>query len=164
MKQLTIRPAVKQDLQQIMPLFEIARRFMVSAGNANQWIDGYPQEGLISEEIVKGHCFVIEQQTEIVATFCLIIGKDPTYDIIEEGEWLNELPYGTVHRLASNGKIKGIGKACFDWCFEQIPNIRVDTHKDNKVMQRVLETYGFQYCGIIYTHNGTERLAYQLMK
>ena len=96
MKQLTIRPAVKQDLQQIMPLFEIARRFMVSAGNANQWIDGYPQEELISEEIVKGHCFVIEQQKEIVATFCLIIGKDPTYDIIEGGEWLNELPYGTA--------------------------------------------------------------------
>lgn len=164
MKQLNIRPAVMQDLPRIMPLFEIARQFMASTGNTNQWIDGYPQEELISEEITKGHCFVAERQDEIVATFCLIIGKDPTYDIIEGGAWLNDLPYGTVHRLASNGKFKGIGKACFDWCFEQIPNIRVDTHQDNKVMQRVLESCGFHYCGIIYTHNGTERLAYQLMK
>ena len=161
---LTIRPAVKNDLPSIMPLFEVARQFMASTGNANQWIAGYPQEELMAEEIAKEHCFVIVHQDEIVATFCLIIGKDPTYDIIEEGAWLNDLPYGTVHRLASCGKMKGMGKVCFDWCFEQIPNIRVDTHQDNKVMQRVLETYGFQYCGIIYTHNGTERLAYQLMK
>jgi len=64
-------------------------------------------------------------------------------------------------RLASSGKEKGVAKACFEWCFSQCPNIRVDTHQDNVVMQRILEKLGFTYCGIIFVTNGTPRLAYQ---
>ena len=41
-------------------------------------------------------------------------------------------------------------------------NIRVDTHRDNKVMQHILTKQGFQRCGIIYVKNGTERIAYQV--
>ena len=39
--------------------------------------------------------------------------------------------------------------------------IRIDTHRDNKIMQHNLLKYGFTYCGIIYLANGDERLAYQ---
>lgn len=44
---------------------------------------------------------------------------------------------------------------------EQSDNIRVDTHKDNLVMQHILEKRGFRRCGIIYVKDGTERIAYQ---
>jgi len=40
-------------------------------------------------------------------------------------------------------------------------NIRIDTHKDNRIMQHNIEKHGFTYCGIIYLANGDERLAYQ---
>ena len=40
-------------------------------------------------------------------------------------------------------------------------NIRIDTHKDNKIMQGLLARHGFSYCGIIYLKNGSPRLAYQ---
>ena len=70
--------------------------------------------------------------------------------------------YGVIHRLATNGKQKGVSEACLDWCFQRWPNVRVDTHRDNKVMQHILTKYGFQRCGIIYVNNGTERIAYQM--
>lgn len=44
---------------------------------------------------------------------------------------------------------------------EQSDNIRVDTHKDNLVMQHILKKRGFRRCGIIYVKDGTERIAYQ---
>jgi len=40
-------------------------------------------------------------------------------------------------------------------------NIRIDTHKDNHIMQHNLARFGFQYCGIIHIASGAERLAYQ---
>ena len=43
-------------------------------------------------------------------------------------------------------------------------NIRIDTHKDNKIMQGLLERHGFSYCGIIYLLNGAPRLAYQRLR
>ena len=52
----------------------------------------------------------------------------------------------------------------FRSCFERWPNLRVDTHRDNKVMQHILTKYGFQRCGIIYVKNGTERIAYQMTR
>lgn len=157
-----IRPATHGDLPKVMEMYAIARNFMRRSGNASQWTDGYPAEEYIVSEINTGHSFVCEnQEGETVGTFCFIVGNDPTYAKIYEGEWLNNDLYGTVHRMASAGKEKGVAEACFHWCFSRCRNIRVDTHRDNRVMQNILEKLGFRYCGIIYVSNGTERLAYQ---
>ena len=43
-------------------------------------------------------------------------------------------------------------------------NIRIDTHRDNKIMQHNLAKYGFEYCGIIHIASGAERLAYQRLR
>lgn len=158
----TIRPTVWADLSQVMLLFDKARSFMRKNGNAHQWINGYPTQSFIEEEINAGHSFVCENEDgKVVATFCYILGEDPTYIHIYQGEWLNEEPYGTVHRLASSGEERGVAKACFDWCLQRCPNLRVDTHRDNLPMQKNLLNDGFVYCGIIYVNDGSERLAYQ---
>lgn len=39
---ITIRPTRLEELGQVMPFYERARRFMATNGNANQWINGYP--------------------------------------------------------------------------------------------------------------------------
>ena len=41
------------------------------------------------------------------------------------------------------------------------PNIRVDTHSDNHIMQHLLARHGFTLCGTIYLASGSPRLAYQ---
>ena len=81
---------------------------------------------------------------------------------IEDGQWLDDtLPYGTVHRLASAGKHKGVASAVLDWSMEHCQSLRADTHADNKIMQHLLEKNGFTRCGIIHVADGSPRFAYQ---
>ena len=56
---------------------------------------------------------------------------------------------------------RGVAATCISWCLEKCGNIRIDTHRDNKVMQNILQKLGFTCCGVIYLENGAERLAYQ---
>lgn len=112
---LQIRKATLDDLDRLMEIFEEARRFMCRTGNPNQWINGYPQRELIQEEIEASHCYVcVTKDGRAVATFCFIQGPDPTYARIENGEWRDDSPYYVIHRLASDGSCKGIGKLCVD--------------------------------------------------
>lgn len=159
---MQIRPTDLKDLPVVMTIYDVARNFMRANGNATQWIDGYPSEEFIRQEIEDGHSFVCtDEQGEIIGTFCFILGDDPTYHVIYEGAWPNDEPYGVIHRMATNGKQKGVAEACLNWCADRCDNIRVDTHRDNLVMQHILSKHGFRQCGIILVKNGTERIAYQ---
>ena len=159
---MQIRPTELKDLPLVMAAYDEARNFMRANGNTTQWIDGYPSEEFIRQEMNDGHSFVcVNEHGEILGTFCFILGDDPTYQTIYEGAWLNDEPYGVIHRLATNGKQKGIAEACLNWCAERCNNIRVDTHRDNLVMQHILVKHGFQQCGIIFVKNGTPRIAFQ---
>ena len=101
---------------------------------------------------------------QIEAVFAFILGADPTYAVIEDGKWLDDtLPYGTVHRLASAGKQKGVAAAVLEWCLEHCQSLRADTHADNKIMQHILEKNGFTRCGVIHVKDGSPRFAYQKM-
>ena len=159
---MRIRPSTHSDLPQLLQIYETARRFMQQTGNARQWVDGYPKEELLISDIKQGHSYVcLNENNEIAGTFYYIVGEEPTYLNIYEGSWLNNDSYGVIHRIASSGKQKGIGETCINWCLDKCRNLRIDTHRDNKVMQNILQKLGFTYCGIIYLENGDERLAYQ---
>ena len=84
-----------------------------------------------------------------------------TYVRIYEGQWLNEAPYGVVHRITSDGTIRGAASFCLNWAFNKCGNLKIDTHRDNIVMQHLLDKNGFKYCGVVYLENGSERIAYQ---
>lgn len=146
---------------QILPLYDQARAFMAQNGNPNQWINGYPSPQILQQDLQQGHLYVCLDGAHLAAAFCFRPGPDDTYKHIEKGSWLNDLPYFVVHRLAVARHGQGIGSFCLHWCLQQSPNLRVDTHKDNIPMQKVILKNGFVYCGIIYTHNGSARLAYQ---
>lgn len=158
---MIIRQTRLDDLASVMAMYDYARGFMKEHGNGNQWINGYPSEELIISEINAKHSFVCEDDNgELLGTFCYIEGVDPTYLKIYDGEWLNDEPYAVIHRMASNGKRKGIAAECLEWAYKHCDNLRVDTHSDNIVMQNLLTKHGFKRCGIIYVANGTERIAY----
>ena len=157
---MTIRAAYKDDLSVIMTVLEAAKGIMRSSGNAGQWVNGYPSEDVILNDIEKGYGFVVED-TRIVGYFAFISSPEPTYSYIEGGSWLDDRPYHVVHRIGSYPEVHGVFKAIMDWCFGQDPVIRIDTHKDNRIMQHCILQYGFTYCGIIYLQSGDQRLAYQ---
>lgn len=157
---MLIRPALNYDLQELQRIFAAAKSFMRSTGNLEQWNGPYPSDELLLSEISAGHCFMVESEGKPVATFCLILGADPTYSYIE-GEWPSDAPYGTIHRIASDGSVRGIGEFVFNHCFSIIDTIRIDTHEDNLPMQNLVTKYGFKRCGIIYIADGSPRIAYQ---
>lgn len=160
----TIRKASLTDLPQLQKIYAAARTFMKQSGNPHQWDDNYPSVELITHDINLGNCYVCFTQDEIVATFVLHYGIDETYTNISDGAWLNDLPYATIHRIASNGKVKGIMHRVMEFARNQYNQIRIDTHRDNLVMQHAILKEGFCYCGIIRCWNGSERLAYQYSK
>ena len=155
------RKAVEADAPRITAIYANARRFMAASGNPNQWIDGYPSEADVRADISADVLWTACRGDEILAVFALIEGPAPTYAVIQ-GAWLNDRPYAVVHRLASSGKVGGIGEICLRWCIDRFDTLRVDTHADNRVMQRTLIRMGFVYTGVIFCHNGTPRHAYQL--
>lgn len=159
---MIIRNAAEDDIPAITDIFCHARSYMKENGNPTQWGPDYPGIEVVKRDIQNGNCYVFEDENEIVGTFSFIMGEEPTYQIIEQGGWHDHQPYGTIHRLAGNGKRKGLAKACFDFCKKKIGYLRIDTHADNKPMQAAIQKAGFQKCGIIFVENGTERIAFDL--
>ena len=161
MSELVVRSAAPADIDTLMEIFDAAKAYMHSHGNTGQWNGAYPERELMLSEIGAGHCFVVCCGGRVVGTFCLIFGDEPTYAVIEDGQWKNCAPYATIHRLASDGSASGVGHACIAFSFSQIDNLRIDTHADNVTMQRLLGKEGFERCGIIHLRDGAPRIAYQ---
>lgn len=162
---MQIRKAAESDLESVMDLYEEGRKYMRENGNQNQWTNGYPQRELVLEDIHSGKLYLCQEGTEVLAVFFFDQGADiePTYRKIE-GAWPNDLPYGVIHRITSASHMKGVASFCVNWCKEQCSQLRIDTHRDNHVMQRFVEKNGFVYCGVIWIEDGSERLAYQWSK
>ena len=158
---MEIRRSTMEDLDTLCKMYESARQFMAFHGNPQQWGQTYPKRTLTESDIASGCSYVCEDQGRIIATFYYREGPDDTYLRIYDGEWLNAEPYGVVHRITSDGTVKGAASFCLEWAFEQCGNLKIDTHRDNRIMQHMLEKNGFRYCGVIYTDDGSERMAYQ---
>ena len=159
-----IRKAIESDLLEIKNIVDKARELMKSSGNINQWVDGYPSIDVLFSDIRSGNAYLLLRENKAVAYFAMIDGPDPTYNLITKGSWLNDDSYGVLHRIASNGEAKGVFKEILLYASEHYSNIRIDTHHDNKIMQRLLEQNGFVYCGVIFLADGSPRLAYQRIK
>ena len=107
---------------------------------------------------------MVEEDGELQGVFYFSLENDPTYDVIKDGSWLSDKPYGVIHRIASAGKKKGVLKTCIEFCLERTNHIRIDTHENNTVMHHLLSKYGFSKRGIIFLQNGDERIAYEYIK
>ena len=158
---MQVRAAQQEDLDEIMRVVDTARAFMRAHGNRQQWINGYPSRALYAEDIAGGHCFVITEHETVHAVFSLFTGDDPTYAVIEDGAWLDQEPYACIHRIGSDGVLRGTLQAAVDFALTVCPELRADTHADNAVMQNALRKCGFIRCGIIYVADGSPRVAFE---
>ena len=163
-----IRKAVSDDFDAVMQIYAEARNFMKSARNPDQWGDNYPPADLIRQDLSEdGGGYVATDGVSIFAIFYFSINaSDPEYVGITDGKWLNSLPYAVVHRIAigKNARGKGIGRLCLKWALDSYPNLKIDTHKSNLPMQRLLKSLGFIHCGSVYLADGSHRMAFQYAK
>ena len=157
-----VRPARIQDVADILNVIEEAKAFMVSTGNTQQWQGAYPAAEHIEADIAHRGGYVVEEEGRVVGYFAFLASPEPTYACIYGGRWLDDAqPYHVIHRIAALKATRGIFHTVMDYCALWEKNLRVDTHRDNRVMQHLLLQHGFTYCGIIHLASGDERLAYQ---
>lgn len=159
---MEIRRATIGELPRVLAIYAEARAYMRKNGNPEQWGDGYPAEDTVRGDLEAGRLYVVCEESEIFGVFCYFFGDDPTYAKID-GAWLNDAPYGVIHRIAvsADAHRRGIASSCFAFGCEQSGNLKIDTHRDNLPMQHSLAKNGFTYCGTIYLEDGSERMAYQ---
>lgn len=158
---MNIRKSRMSDLPRIEKIYAYAREQMKKSGNPDQWGNHKPDRETLINDIETSIGYVLEEEGEICGAFVFFVGEEPDYQIIEEGEWKNDLPYGVIHRVAGDGSRRGILEQVVKYCSSIIPNLRMDTHHDNRIMQHVLEKNGFERCGIVYVEGGNSMIAYQ---
>ena len=91
-----------------MQIYEYARNFMKETGNESQWKNNYPPKDTIMDDIRNGSLYVIKKENAIHAVFAFMIGSEPTYQKISQGSWQSDTEYGTLHRIAGDGKIQRV--------------------------------------------------------
>lgn len=159
---MKIRLANTKYLSDINRVLACAKKTMKNDHNDLQWSDdGYP-ERIVPLDIKRKQFYVLVDNNEIHACFAFIIGEDPTYLKID-GKWLNNNPYGTIHRIASDGYIKNVFHKVVEYCKSYNVDIRIDTHISNKRMLHLISKEGFSRCGTIQVADGTDREAFQLI-
>lgn len=161
---MKIRKSTLEDVDRILEIFTIAKGFMDAQGNTTQWEPGYPGRQVVEQDVENGNSYVMEENGKVVGTFAFILEEDPTYRVIEQGAWHSDKPYGTIHRVASDGSVKGIARTCFAYGLGKVDYLRVDTHQNNRSMQAAIRHFGFRECGIIHVRDGSPRIAFDYLK
>ncbi len=168
---MEIRRTAFDEIDRLMSIFDEARGTIAALG-IDQWQNGYPTREVIEKDIKKEQSYcVLSDDGEIIGTFALIVDGEPAYDEIFDGEWdtgYKKTEYFAIHRVAIAVKSRGSGISAkiIDFCSDQARNagalsLRIDTHRGNVVMRRMLEKHGFAHCGVIYLENRDERVAYE---
>ena len=157
---------MREDIPAILSVMEAAKGIMRADGNLHQWEeDNYPAAEHILADMARDGAFVLEEGGAVAGYFAFLASPEPTYAHIYGGAWLDDtLPYHVIHRIASRPEVHGVFSAIMDFAFTHDPNIRIDTHRDNRIMQHNILKHGFSYCGIILLASGDERLAYQQLR
>lgn len=164
---MVFRKAEVADVSNIMIIIKQAQDYFKDNG-INQWQNNYPNSDTIKSDIINNNSYVLASNERIVGTAAVVFTGERTYDTIYDGQWLSNNDYATIHRIAVDSTLKGQGlsSVIINYVEEMsiesgIKSIRVDTHRDNTSMQRLLEKNGFSYCGIIYLEDDSERLAFE---
>ncbi len=169
-----IRKTTSSDLDAAMTVIEEARRTIAALG-IDQWQNGSPNRAMIEEDVDLGQGYCVVTDGRIVGNFALISDGEPTYDRIDDGAWLTadrdetgRPAYLAIHRVAIlvAHRGSGISTAILDYAADTARSLgrgslRIDTHRGNVVMRRMLEKHGFIHCGTIYLQNGDPRVAYE---
>lgn len=152
---LEFRRALPGDLDAMLAIVHEARAFMKQQG-LPQWQNGYPSPDVLREDIENGEAFLMTAQGQPVATAALLLREEPDYRVLTQGSWGSSGPYAALHRvaLASNQRGSGLATQFLQRlegvCLQAgLFAIRIDTHRDNRPMQRFLTKNGFVQRGAI---------------
>lgn len=170
MSLIYIRKAAKNDLDQIMPIIDEAKKFLKEDGNP-QWQSGYPNVDAISTDIEQDAAWVLIVDQKVAGYTAVTSDPDPNYHQID-GRWNNDLdPYVAIHRVAISNEYRGMHLASYLLSSlislhyaEGVRNYRVDTFRRNEIVQHLVKDAGFIERGTIKNDDPIDpyRVAYEL--
>ena len=167
-KMTNYRKATLEDLDQVMEAVEYSRFLLKLQGNG-QWQDGYPNKNDFINDINNGRLFVTyDKNPKEIIGVCALTYREEDYHHLYEGEWLTDLPYMVMHRVAIKKEYqgKGYGKKLFEVFIEQAKlegykSLRIDTHEGNVVMRHIIESFDFVYCGKAILTPNKDRMVFE---
>ena len=166
-----LRKAKSTELDEIMLIIEDGREFLRQQ-EINQWQHGSPSKETIEQDIKEQTSYVYEIDRNIVAT-AMLTNYDRDYENYPT-LWSKCDNYLVINRVATlkNIRNQGIGRQFLSAIVEfvkkeNIDYIRIDTHKDNKIMRKFLSDFGFVELDEIKLTmknnlDDKERIAYEL--
>lgn len=167
---MNYRPARESDLPSLVSMSQQAIAYFRVNG-IDQWQKGEPNKEELCKAIKEHKLYVLENAGKAAAMITLAPGPELSYAEID-GAWLNQESCYAFHRVCVEDSCKGQG--IVSQLFSQseklvlslgFTNVRIDTHPDNRSMQRALEKNGYVPCGRLVLKDGSEagdpRLAYQ---
>jgi ribosomal protein S18 acetylase RimI-like enzyme len=168
---MIIRKANINDIDGILMIVNDAVDLLKS-NNVNQWQNGYPNREVFLNDIKKGTLYVTCDENVIAGVCNLCFNKDPSYEKVYFGKWITNDDYLVIHRIAVKKEYyhKRVAKMMFSFSeelalYNNVKSIKIDTHKDNIPMNKILKNIGYQECGIIYLLNyadqDKERVAFE---
>ena len=159
------RVASSEDVARVVEIIRSAQRRLGESG-IDQWQNGYPNRQSVESDVALGYGRVICCEGRVVAYGALTYDGESAYDKLQGGAWLtSEGDYLTIHRLcvADEALGKGCGRLFMTFAEDEararVASVRVDTHPDNRIMQHLLTSLGYRYCGTV-TYESL-RLAYE---
>ncbi|WP_129045642.1 GNAT family N-acetyltransferase [Companilactobacillus metriopterae] len=172
MSNIYLRQATMNDLPRVYEIIDGAKQTLKNRG-VDQWQSGYPDHAILKKDTEDGITFVLLLDGEIVGTAALQQGSDKNYEKIANGNWqdISKSEYSIIHRIAVEPGHQG--KHLSTTFIQQLltmsyhlgyPDVRIDTHPENLVMQHVITTNGFEERGTItMDEDHGIRKAYQLV-
>lgn len=153
----------------MMNIVKDAQNYLAELG-IDQWQNGYPNEAVLLNDISNEESYcVLHEDGALMGMTMFTTRQEPTYNSIDGG-WLtsDNAVYGVIHRLAVSNRFRshGVAKFIFEHFETQlradkIPSMRIDTHEENKGMQKLISQLGYEYCGVIVLESGDKRLAFE---
>ncbi len=170
-----LRKATYDDLDEMFRIASEGKKILKERG-IDQWQGAtYPSREQFTADIENGISYVFTDDDKPIAICTISYDGEPSYDYIE-GEWLTgaSKDYATVHRCAIAPEYRGkhltapwFGSFIAQAKLDGAGSVRIDTHHDNKIMQRSLENAGFTPCGTIYLADGESkgaaRIGYEIV-
>ena len=151
------RRAEIADMDALLDILEQAKAYLRESG-VDQWQEGYPNREALAADIEAGRGWLFEcvDNGEIAGYECVAMTPEVCYREID-GAWLTEGEnYAVIHRAMAAARYRGTRLAAemFSFAAELASgmgrlSVRVDTHRDNKAMNRLCEKQGFTYCGVV---------------
>ncbi|EGS30122.1 acetyltransferase, GNAT family [Peptoniphilus sp. oral taxon 375 str. F0436] len=150
-----------QDLEAVEKIYQEAKARM-AAGGLDQWQGAYPSGLDFLKDLEEDQAYVWEDGGQVIAVAACVLGQEKNYEKIQ-GAWTLPGPYVTIHRLAIGdaGQGRGLANGIFQdiesYFAQKLLLVRIDTHRDNKAMQRILKKRNYHYAGVIQVADGTDR-------